>query len=289
MADVRWAISGVGIAGFARSKAIRRDERSELACVYRGRKASETGAPVVDTLDEAIERADAVAICSPNEAHPAQVRRALQAHRHVVCEFPLAPEATIAADLFELARQRDRVLHVEHIELLGGVARMLRGHLRPVSVEQVTLGFQRQGPDDVPGGELALGNVARLHRLVDACGPIATVDEVDHAPGRLHAHLTLVHGAPVELLFEQSPYYSRTTQLEIRDHQATWRQENRALFRDEVPQTLLEATPLFAQDHAWAMRRIADGEPEGYVDPATILHVLRATERLRDARTGPVD
>jgi len=285
---VRWAILGVGTAGFARARAILRDPRSELVAVYRGRKAEETGAPRVGSVAEAIEAADAVAIASPNELHPAQVRATLQKGRHVVVEYPLAPTEALAASLFALARERGRILHVEHIELLGGAARILAGNVRAIAVKRARITFEGRGPEDVPGGDLASLNVARIHRLVHVTGPLRSVDEVHHEPGRLFARVTLHSGAPGEMAFEQSPYYARRTVLEVEDHQDEWRMENAGLYRHRVPQTILEATPLFEQDHAWAMRRIADGEPGSYVDEERILHVMRVVEMLRDGRTGAI-
>src|SRR5690606_9515317 len=119
--------------------------------------------PVVDTLDEAIARADAVAVCSPNPAHAEQVRAALLAKRHVVCEYPLAPDAEQAAALFALAAQVDRVLHVEHIELLTGPAATLRGRVRPQLIQTLEVGFQGRGSAEIAGSALALKNIARLH------------------------------------------------------------------------------------------------------------------------------
>ena len=94
---VRWAILGVGTAGFARARAILRDPRSELVAVYRGRKAEETGAPRVGSVAEAIEAADAVAIASPNELHPAQVRATLQKASEGSQRHPRARKKTVAA------------------------------------------------------------------------------------------------------------------------------------------------------------------------------------------------
>lgn len=281
---VRWAISGVGTAGQARARAILRDPDSVLVATWRG---AEVGVPRAGTLAEAIAPADAVAICAPTAVHPAQVRAVLEAGRHVVCEFPLAPDAGAAARLFDLARSRDRVLHVAHIEVLSGVAATLRGNVRALAVRRVELRFERPGPATVPGHELALANVARLHRLVDVAGPVASVDQVVQEPGLLSGRMTLRHGAPVAFAFRQAPDFGRLTTLEVEDHATTWRQENRALYRDGVPQTILEATPLFELDHHHAMRRIAGGAAS-YVPEERILHVLRLVSALRSGAVGAV-
>jgi len=285
---VRWAILGVGTAGFARAKAILRDPRSELVAVYRGHRAAETGVLPVDSVLEAIELADVVAIASPSGLHPSQVRAVLRAGRHVVVEYPLAPTEEVAAGLFALAHEKGRVLHVEHIELLSGAARILAGNVQAITVKRASVTFEGRGSESVAGGDLAMDNVARIHRLVHVTGPLRSVDEVHHEPGRLTARVTLHNGAPAEMSFEQSPYYARRTVLEVEDHRDEWRLENLGLYRRKVPQTILEAVPLFEEDHAWAMRRIADEEPRSYVDEARILHVMRVVDMLREGRTGKV-
>ena len=63
--------------------------------------------------------------------------------------------------------------------------------------------------------------------------------------------------------------------------------DNNGLFRDGMPLTLLEATPLFAQDHLAAMREIRDGHPP-YVSRQRILHVLDLTQRIAAGQTGDV-
>ena len=50
-------------------------------------------------------RVDVVHITSPNDAHAAQVRAALAAGKHVVCEKPLGLDARETAELLALARE----------------------------------------------------------------------------------------------------------------------------------------------------------------------------------------
>ena len=53
---------------------------------------------------------DAVYIALPTALHPAWIRRALDAGKHVLCEKPLAPNAGLAEALYVHARERNRVL-----------------------------------------------------------------------------------------------------------------------------------------------------------------------------------
>lgn len=279
---LRWALIGAGTAGRARARAILADPASELVAVFRGRYAAEIGAPVVASLPAALAAADAVCIASPSPVHAEQARLALEAGCHVVVDFPLAQSESEARALFELARRRKRVLHVEHIELLTPTSRVLAGRVRQPLVKRASVHFQGPGPEDEPGADLVYGNVARLHRLIAACGPVKAVDSVRAEPGRLQARLTLHNGAPAEVLFEQSSYFARRTTLEIEDDEAVWKQENEALMRGRSPQTLLGGDPLFAQDHSWARRRMLGQIADSYVSEERILHVLAVADALRE-------
>ena len=282
---VRWAVLGVGLAGRARARAILADPRSALVAVHRGRFADEVGAPQV-SLDDAIHAADAVAVCSPTAHHAEQVTAALEAGRHVVVEFPLAPDAATAAHLLRRAADLDRVLHVEHIELLDPAQVVLTRSVARDAVRSITVSFSRPGPGDADAHELALGNVARLHRVVGVGGPVAAVDSVSASPGALRAQLTLAGGVPVQLRFEQRPDAQRATRLTVHAG-ATWVLADRALERDGLPVALDAGPPLFALDHAAAMGRIVDGQGP-YVADARVLHVLDVVGALSALSTGPL-
>ena len=125
MLKVRWGVLGVGRAGRARVEALRADPRAEIVGGWRG----DTDGVSIDafsSFEEMLQHVDAVAVCSPDSFHATQVHAALSAYRHVVCEFPVASSAGEASSLFALAVARDRVLHVEHIELLTPSAKWIR-------------------------------------------------------------------------------------------------------------------------------------------------------------------
>ncbi|MCA9492251.1 MAG: Gfo/Idh/MocA family oxidoreductase [Myxococcales bacterium] len=283
---LRWSVIGVGVAGRARARAIAADPRAELTCVWRGKHASEAGVRRADDLADAIASSDVVAICSPSGVHADQARQVLHGGRHCLVEFPLASTAAEAASLFALAREKGLVLHVEHIELLESAGRTLGSHVRPEIVESASISFRGVGPEGASAPELALANVARLHRLCAVAGPIASVVGVDHEPGRLTADLRTAHGARASCVFEQAPYFQRRTLLEVRTAAgAAWKQSNDLLTRDGVPQTLLGYGELFPKDQRRASARILDGTAP-YVTEERVLHVLDLVELLGARSTG---
>lgn len=284
---LKWAVVGVGVAGRARAKAIVADPRAQLVAVWRGRFADQAGAPVVASLDEAIAAADAVAICSPTHAHPEQVRAVLDAGRHALVEFPLAPTADGALRAFDHARRVGKVLHVEHIELLDATAATLCAHVRVETVRHVRVEFDGVGPTDASAVDLAVGNVARLHRAIAFAGPIAEVTQVDHEPGQLTAELRLDSGARMSVRFRQAPYYVRRTALDVETVAARWTQDDDQLSRDGMPVTLVGLGGLFSRDQRAATARILDGAPH-YVDELRVLHVMDVVDRLGRLATGVV-
>lgn len=281
-----WAVIGVGIAGRARARAILGDPRSRLVAVHRGRHAVELDVPDLPLL-EALDRADAVAICSPSDCHADQVALALERGRHVVVEFPLASTRARAAALLAQARAAARLLHVEHIELLDPAQVTLAAQARPETLRTVDIAFQAPGDPLNGPAELALANVARLHRIVHLGGPVARVEELAHGPGLLEGTLTLATGVPVRFRFACGPGLRRSTRLHVEGVHATWLLEDRVLYRDEKPQTLLAARPLFVQDHRIAMARLLDGRSP-YVSEERILHVLHVVDHLGALATGEI-
>jgi len=283
---LRWAIIGVGRAGRARAKGIKRDPRSEIVAVHRGKHAEETGAPQM-SLEAALESADAVAICTPDDLHVSMVETSLRAGKHTVVEYPLAPNAAEAERLFALADEVGKVLHVEHIELLHSPQQVLRAHARRELQQSMKISFERQGSGSETATEILDSNIARLHRLVDMGGPIASIEYVQITPGRVAADVTFATGISAAIDLQAGPYFSRQTQFVVDATAFVWKLHNDALYRNRAPLTTMEPTPLFEQDHLAATAQILDGRKH-YVDRFQILHVLDLAALLATGATGPV-
>jgi len=68
---------------------------------------------------------DAVVLCTPHARHAAQIRSALQAGVHVLCEKPFVTDADEAVELVELARAQGLLLFVSWTRRSRGHARFL--------------------------------------------------------------------------------------------------------------------------------------------------------------------
>ena len=60
--------------------------------------------------DEFLNKVDAVYIATPHETHYEYAKKALECHKHVLCEKPMVLKKAEAEELFEIARRNDCVL-----------------------------------------------------------------------------------------------------------------------------------------------------------------------------------
>lgn len=126
MKSVRWAVVGAG--GIARRRTIPEGiepaENAELVAVYApesgGEVAAEFGVEFADSEESLYTHPwDALYVASPVNLHLAQVLRAAEAKRHVLCEKPLARTVSEAEQMVQAC---------DKVGVLLGVGFMMRGH-----------------------------------------------------------------------------------------------------------------------------------------------------------------
>jgi predicted dehydrogenase len=108
---VRAAIIGTGFMGVAHTEALRRLGVDVVGVAgssperARAKAAKALLPPVYDSVDALLAdpAVTVVHVTSPNHVHASQVRAALDAGKHVVCEKPLAVSAAESAELVERA------------------------------------------------------------------------------------------------------------------------------------------------------------------------------------------
>ncbi len=278
-------IIGAGRAGRARMRAIEAHPNCDLGGVVSSQADVTTG-----TLDEVLsdDRLDAVCVCSVNAAHVEQVRAALERGKHVACEYPLALSHEEAEALFELARAKERVLHVEHIELLSGTQRGIREAYEEMGCPRPVAGtYYSQANSEgwiassAVGGFPSFSGVSRLHRLVDLFGSAKPV-EASFAEGAEELRLL------VELEFDDGGRcgldYRRGRGLPRHEK---WSVDVEGGVLETVPP--LPTAPLFEQDLDYFVRRVEEGA-DPYVSDERILDVLKLAEAIRErAAVVPVE
>lgn len=137
---IKVGLVGTGYAAQRRAEAFQDSSLSELMAVV-GNSVENTQSfcdtykiNSVDSWQELVKDStlDLICICNINRDHGSIVRGALLADKHVMVEYPLTLNPEEADDLINLARQKQKLLHVEHIEILGGVHQALKKHLSDI-------------------------------------------------------------------------------------------------------------------------------------------------------------
>lgn len=132
---VRVAVMGVGSLGKEHARiyaGLAAAGRIEFAGVYdvardvAQRIAEKHGVQSFASWEEAAGAADAFSVVTPTVTHFELARALLERGRHVLVEKPMTDQAAQAAALVQLARQRQCVLQVGHVERFNPVFRYLQ-------------------------------------------------------------------------------------------------------------------------------------------------------------------
>ncbi|HET9507466.1 MAG TPA: Gfo/Idh/MocA family oxidoreductase [Gaiellaceae bacterium] len=106
--ELRAAVIGTGFVAALHVDALRRlgVEVTGVVGSSPERARAKALGPAYESLDAALaDDVDVVHVTTPNHLHHGQVRAALAAGKHVVCEKPLATTSAESGELLELARQ----------------------------------------------------------------------------------------------------------------------------------------------------------------------------------------
>lgn len=308
---------GTGYVAKARAAAFHDDPRSQVVAIAGHRLASaqamaETYQATADAnWQTLIERSDVdlVVITSVNRNHGEAVQGALQAGKHVVVEYPLALDFELAQSLITLAQQVGKLLHVEHIELLGGLHQTVQAHLaqvgQPVYVRYATISPQHPAPDkwtytpELFGFPL-MGALSRVHRLTNLFGSVATVacqhQNLVNAQGLTdtslcNAQLRFTSGLVADVVYGKGDrLWKATRSMEIQGAKGTlFFEGDRGVLINPHGETPIELTPrrgLFVRDTTMVLDHLEQGTPL-YLQPTESLYALEVADAARrSAETG---
>jgi predicted dehydrogenase len=117
---LRAGVVGTGFIGAVHVEALRRLGVEVVGVVGSSpdRARAKMLAPVVDSFEALLadDRVDVVHLTTPNHLHYPQVKQALEAGKHVVCEKPLAMSSEQSAELVEQAR-RSGLVHCTNFNI----------------------------------------------------------------------------------------------------------------------------------------------------------------------------
>jgi biliverdin reductase len=305
---VRVGIVGTGYAAKMRAETLNVDPRAQLVGVagHTPERTQEFGnqhqVQVFNAWQELIgSNLDMVVITCVNRDHGVITQAALQAGKHVVVEYPLALTVAEAETCIAIAKRQNLLLHVEHIELLGGLHQALRQALPQIG----QLSYARYAtvvPTSPPppkwtfsaelfGFPLAAA-LSRLHRLVDAFGPVATVqcqntyrygaNPTYYMACVCEAQLQFQSGLVADVVYAKGDLDGPAE----RKLEATG-DRGKVVFDGEVGRLITAAgsSPiavatrrgLFAQDTKMVLDRLIDGIPL-YIEPEQSLYTLKVAE-----------
>jgi biliverdin reductase len=315
-------VLGVGLVGTGyvsklRAETFTADSRSRVVAVT-GRSIEKTEefsqnylARPVSSYQEVIEREDVdlVAICNINRDRYEIGKAALLAGKHLIVEYPLALEVWQAQDLMALAASGGQLLHVEHIELLGGLHQGLKEHLgsigQPFSASYSTIAPQHPTPrkwtyNHQLFGFPLIGALSRVHRATDLFGEVASVScqaQYWEADGGFYtaclcvAQLKFTSGLVAQISYGKGDvFWSGVNRFEICGEQGkiVFDGDRGTLFQKAEPTELQLGSRrgLFAKDTTMVLDCLTSGTPL-YVKPEASLYALKVADAaLRSAETG---
>jgi biliverdin reductase len=245
-----------------------------------------------------------VIICTINRDHGAIARAALEAGKHVVVEYPLSLDPKDAESLIALAQAKGKLLHVEHIELLGGLHQALRQWLpeignafyaRYVTITPVRPAPQRWTYHPELFGFPFSGAVSRIHRFTDLFGEVASVscqsrfwDAKEYYTACLcTAQLRFTNGLIAEVTYGKGEaFWQSLRNFEVHGEQGTlvFEGDEGTLVRGEerTPIEVGGRRGLFGKDTGMVLDYLVEGTPL-YVSPAASCYALKVADGLRQS------
>src|SRR4029453_4183204 len=172
---IRGAVVGAGHMGQYHILALAEIWNVELAGVVdvdfdrAQRVAAPYGARAFRDHRELAGLIDFATVAVPTEQHFAVARDLIEGGVHVLVEKPMTSTLEEAKELFRLARQQNRVLHVGHVERFNGAGRGRRKMVgRPIPIESRRLGpFVPRVQNDSVVMDLMIHDIDIVLNLVD--------------------------------------------------------------------------------------------------------------------------
>ncbi|MEM9534259.1 MAG: Gfo/Idh/MocA family oxidoreductase [Cyanobacteria bacterium P01_E01_bin.45] len=302
---VRVGIVGTGFAARLRAKSLLSDNRCQLVAIT-GRTphrvqdfASKFGAQGFPTVEALLSGADVdlVFVSTINSHHASATQRSLEAGKHTVVEYPIAFDLEQARSLIGLAQHRQKLLHVEHVELLSGIHQTLKQEVPALGqigyVQYTTIAAAQPAPNrwsynpSLFGFPL-VGAVSRIHRLVDLLGAVERVScqlryDGPNLPTTFSscvcsAQLAFTSGAIADLTYAKGEHLwrsRRTIELHGSRGSVQLGGQHDVVVRADGERTISVGSRrgLFYRDTHEVIQHILTGEPL-YIKAADSLHSL---------------
>ena len=313
---IRVGLVGTGFVAKLRAEILQQDLRAKLVAVVGSTPektaefAQKYDVDAIASVEDLVSLdIDLVIVATINSEHGSVCRQALQHGKHVVVEYPLSLDVYEAEELINLASRQNKLLHVEHIELLGGLHQALKDNLaaigNPFYARYSTLNHQSPAPQrwtynkELFGFPLS-GAVSRLHRLTDLFGTVATIscqnrywglDGEFYKACLCTTQLQFTNGLIAEVV------YGKGETIWLEERKFTVDGEKGGLSFDKEDGKLINAEGikaievgtrrgLFAQDTDMVLSHLINGT-QLYVSSTASLYALKVADAARrSAQTG---
>jgi predicted dehydrogenase len=181
-APISMAVVGVGYFGRFHAEKISHLPSAKLAAVadIDANRAAEMGnlfgVDAVTDYRDLLGKIDAVSVVVPTSEHYQVASAFLEHGADVLVEKPMTSDMESAQKLTEIARSKDRILQVGHLERFSGMAEALQRRIhRPLYIDSVRIApFKPRGTDVNVILDLMIHDLDLILYLVDA--PILSVD-----------------------------------------------------------------------------------------------------------------
>ncbi|MEW8692324.1 MAG: Gfo/Idh/MocA family oxidoreductase [Candidatus Thiodiazotropha endolucinida] len=182
MDKIRTAVIGVGYLGRYHAQKYAALDDSELVAVVdidpdtAANVAKECNTEALSDYHELLNKVDAVSIVVPTQLHHQVAKEFLDSGIHVLLEKPITVTVAEADALIEIARRKQRVLQVGHLERFNSTVLALEGVLKdPQFIESHRLApFTLRGTDVNVVLDLMIHDIDIIQNLVGS--PIASID-----------------------------------------------------------------------------------------------------------------
>lgn len=299
-------IIGTGYAATKRAEALQTDSRTKLLVVTgntpeRMQEFCQTfGVEAIDSWTRLVNlpQLDLIFVCTINRDCGAIAKAAILAGKHVVVEYPLALKAKAAAEIIELAATKQKLLHVEHMEIIGGLHQAMKQYLPQIGkvfyARYATISANRPFKGswkyhrEMFGFPLAAA-LSRIHRLTDLFGQVDSVNCQNRywdLPGSdyftacmCNAQLNFPNGMVAEVTYGKGDTFwqsHRTWEIYGEQGKIIFTGEKGTLITEQSTSTI-PVTPrrgLFAKDTAMVLDYLFDQHPL-YIQPQASLYALQ--------------
>ncbi|XP_075414275.1 biliverdin reductase A isoform X2 [Tenrec ecaudatus] len=174
-------VVGVGRAGSVRMRDLRDSHASSaflnlIGFVSRRELGSINGVPQI-SLEDALssEEVEVAFVCSESASHEDYIRQFLNAGKHVLVEYPMTLSRAAAQGLWELAEEKGKILHEEHVELLMEEFAFLKKEVVGKDLLKGSLLFTAAPLKEEQFGFPAFSGISRLTWLVALFGELSVV------------------------------------------------------------------------------------------------------------------